>query len=152
MGRGDGLLSGQGPAGLLGGQPPPKCGVPRGRGGDRLWLPPGVRVGRARRVRRSEWRLGGEDGPAGGLLVASGVRQGRGFRVEGEARSDPVWRALARCLAELARVALWLAPRLRVDLLRLLGRCTVLAQRVFAGAEDWGTEEIVTRFRGSWGK
>ena len=123
MGRGEDSLSGQGPDGVLGGPTPPQCGVPRGGGGDRLWLLPGVRVGRGRRVRRWEWRLGGEDGPAGGLLVASGVRQGRGFRVEGEARSDPGWPALARCLAELARVALWLAPRLRVDLLRLLGRC-----------------------------
>ena len=146
MGRGEDSLSGQGPAGVLGGQTPPQYRVPRGGGGDRLWLLPGVRVGRGRRVRRWEWRLGGEDGPAGGLLVASGVRQGWGFRVEGEARSDLGWPALARCLAELARVALWLVPRLRVNLLRLLGRCTVLAERVFAAAEDWGTEEIVTRF------
>ena len=89
--------------------------------------------------------------PAGGLLVASGVRQGRGFRVEGEARSDHGWPALVWCLAELARVALWRAPKLRVDLLRLLGRCTVLAERVFAAAEDWGTGEIVTRFPGVLG-
>ena len=94
----------------------------------------------------------GADVPAGGLLVASGVQQGQGFRVEGEARSDPGWPALARCLAELARVALWLAPRLGVDVLRLLGRCTVLAERVFAAAEDWGTEEIVTRFLGVSGE
>ena len=72
--------------------------------------------------------------------------------MEGEARSDPGWPALARCLAELARVALWLAPRLRVDPLRLLGRCTVLAERVFVAAEDWGTEEIVTRFLGVLGE
>ena len=43
-------------------------------------------------------------------------------------------------------MALLLAPRLRVDLLRLLGRCTILGERVFAAAEDWGTGEIVTRF------
>ena len=54
--------------------PPPQYGVPRGGEGDRLWLLPGVRVGRGRRVRSWEWRPGGEDGPAGGLLVASGVR------------------------------------------------------------------------------
>ena len=89
MGRGDGSLSGQGPAGVSGGQTPPQCGAPRGGGGSRLWLLPGVRVGRGRRVRRWEWRLGGEDRPAGGLLVASGVRQGQGFQVEGEARSNP---------------------------------------------------------------
>ena len=90
--------------------------------------------------------------PAGALLVASGVRQGQRFRVEGEARSDPGWPAVARCLAELSRVALWLAPKLIVDLLRLLGRCTVLAERVFAAAEDWGTGEIITRFLGVLGE
>ena len=89
--------------------------------------------------------------PAGALLVASGVCQGRGLRVQGEARSDPSWPALVRCLAELARVALWLAPKLGVDLRRLVGRCTVLAQRVFAAADDWGTGEIVTPFLGYWG-
>ena len=79
---------------------------------------------------------GGEDVAAVALLVASGVRQGRGFRVEGEARSDPSWPVLVQCLAEVARVALWLAPRLRVDLLRLLGSCIVMAEQVFAAAED----------------
>ena len=97
------------------------------------------------------WGGGGEDVPAGALLVASGLRQGRGFRVEGEARSDPGWPALVRCLAELARVALWLAPKLRVGLVRLLGECTILAERVFAAAEDSGTGEIVPRFLGALG-
>ena len=110
-----------------------------------MWLLPGVCVG------SGSWGGGGEDTPAGALLVASGVRQGRGFRVEGEARSDPGWPALVRCPAERAQVALWLAPTLRVDLLRLLGRCTVLAERVFAAAEDWGTGEIITRFVGVLG-
>ena len=57
--------------------------------------------------------------PAGALLVASGVGQGRGFRSEGEAQSDPGWPALARCMAELAWLAFWLAFKLRVDLLGL---------------------------------
>ena len=92
-----------------------------------------------------------EDAPEGVLLVAYGVCQGQDFRVEGEAQSDPRWPALVQCLAELARVALWLAPRLRVDLLRLLGRCPALAERVFTAAEDWETGEIVTRFWGVLG-
>ena len=130
----------QGHTRASGGPNPHRCGVPQGRGDGLMWLLPGVCVGRGRRVRRWEWQLGGreEDVPAGALFVASRVRQGRGFRVEGKARSDPGWPALVRCLAELARVAMWLAPRTRVDLLRLLGRCTVLAERVFAAAEDWG--------------
>ena len=32
--------------------------------------------------------------------------------------------------------------------MRLVGRCTVLAERVFTAAEDWGAGEIVTRFLG----
>ena len=148
-GVGDASLLGQGPDRALGGQSPPKCGVPRGGGEDRLWLLPSA-ADNACAGGSGGWG-GGEDVPAGALLVASGVRQGRGFRVEGEARSDPGWPALARCMAELARVALWLAPKLRVDLLRLPGRCTVLAERVFAAAEDWGTGEIVTRFMGVLG-
>ena len=68
--------------------------------------------------------------------------------MKGEARSDPGWPVLVGCLVKLAQVALWLAPRLRVDLRRLLGRCTVLAERVFVAAEDWGTGGIVTCFFG----
>ena len=87
----------------------------------------------------------------GALLVTCGVRQRPGFRVEGVVRRDPEWPALAQSLSELARVALWLAPWVRVELVRLLGRCTVLAKRVFAAAEDGGTGEIVTRFWGVLG-
>ena len=57
----------------------------------------------------------------------------------------------AQSLSELARVVLWLAPRLRVELFRLLGRCTVLAERVFAAAEDWGRGRSLPGFWGSWG-
>ena len=53
--------------------------------------------------------------------------------------------------SELARAALWLAPKLQVEFLPLVGRCTVLAERVFAAAEDWGTGQIVTRFLGVLG-
>ena len=74
--------------------------------------------------------------PGGVLLVACGVRQRQGFSVEVEVRRDSGWPALAQSLCELALVALWLALRLRVELLRLLGRCAVLAKRVFAAAED----------------
>ena len=140
--------------GVGGTKPPPVRGTPgRGR------TPPVAPSGSTRRPRTMRAPVGVAGGGGGqrtrrreALLVASGVRQGRGFRVEGEARSDPGWPALARCLAELARVALWLAPKLKVDLLRLLGRCTVLAERVFAAAEGWGTGEIVTRFLGFLGE
>ena len=91
------------------------------------------------------------DVPEGALLVARGVRQRRGFGVEGVARRDLGWPAMAQSLSELAWVALWLAPRLWVELLRLLGRCTVLAEQVFAAVEDWGAGEIVTRFLGVLG-
>ena len=55
---------------------------------------------------------------------------------------------MAQSLSELARVALWLALRVRAELMKLQGRCTVLAGHVFAAAEDCGTGEIVTRFLG----
>ena len=46
MEGGDASLLGQGPDGALGGPSAPQPGVPRGGGEDRLWLLPGVRVGR----------------------------------------------------------------------------------------------------------
>ena len=152
-GRGDCSLSGHGPAGVLGGQtPPPSAGYPgegeKAAGGSCQ----GCASAEDGACAGGSGGWGGADVLARGLLVASGVRQGRGFRVEGGARSDPGWPALARCLAELARVALWLAPRLKVDLLRLLGRCAVLAERVFVAAEDRGTEEIVTPSLGVLGE
>ena len=143
--------------GVGGVQPPPPPPVRRTPGKGRR--PPVAPAGSTCRPRTTRALVGvaagggagEEDVPVGALLVASRVRQGRGFRLEGEAQSDPGWPALVRCLAELARVALWLAPMLRVHLLRLLGRCTVLAGRVFAAAEDWGTGEIITRFMGVLG-
>ena len=48
-------------------------------------------------------------------------------------------------------MALWLAPMLGVHLLRLLGRCAVLAERILTAAEDWGTGEFVTRYLGVLG-
>ena len=85
------------------------------------------------------------------MLITCCVPQGQGFRVEREARSEPHRPALVHCVAEFAWGALWLAPRLRVNLLQLLGRCTVLAERVFATREDSGTGEIGTRFLGVLG-
>ena len=58
---------------------------------------------------------------------------------------------MAQRVSELVQVALWLAPRVWVELLRLLGRCTVVAERVLSAAEDWGTREIVPRFFGVLG-
>ena len=55
--------------------------------------------------------------------------------------SDPGWPALVQCLAELARVVLWMAPRLRVDLVRLLDRCSILAERCPIPRELW--DELV---------
>ena len=89
-------------------------------------------------MRRWKWLLG-DPGLAilqGVLLVVCGVRQNPGIQVEGETRRDPEWPALAQCLSELARVALWLAPRVWVELKWLLGRSTVLAERIFSAAED----------------
>ena len=43
---------------------------------------------------------------------------------------------LAKSPSELARVAMWLAPRVRVELKKLLGRCTVLDERIFSAVED----------------
>ena len=70
-------------------------------------------------MRRWEWQLGGRESavPERALLVACGVRQRQGFKVEGVAQREPGWPPLAKGLSELARVALWLAPRLRVELL-----------------------------------
>ena len=139
-GGGGRFVIGAGPRQGVGGSKPPPVRAPLGKGR----RPPVAPTGSTRRPRTTGAPVGvaaggaEEDAPEGALLVACGVRQGQGFRVEGEAQSDPGWPALVQCLAELARVALWLAPRLRVDLLRLLGRCTVLAERVFATAEDLG--------------
>ena len=105
-------------------------------------------------MRRWAWLPGGLglDIPEGALLFAGGVHQKPGFQVEGGPRRDLEWPVLAQCLSELARVALWLAPRVRVELKRLLGRCMVVAERILSAAEKWGTGEIVTRFLGVLGE
>ena len=84
------------------------------------------------------WGGGSRTSRRGRCWSRAACVSGRGFRVAGVARREPGWPALAQGLAELARAALWLASRLRVELLKLLGSCTVLVERVFAAAEDWG--------------
>ena len=44
--------------------------------------------------------------------------------------------ALEKCFAKLTRVAAWLAPRLGVNLKKLLRRCPVLLERVFTRVEN----------------
>ena len=92
----------------------------------------------------------GKGAPEGGLLVAKGMRRGPGCRVEAEVRSDPGWPALARVLAGLAGVAVWLAPKLGFPFDRILGRGVVLV--VMAAAEDWGADEIVSVMLGVLGE
>ena len=72
----------------------------------------------------------------GALMIVQGVRRKQGFRPEGEARREGGWPALAQCMVELVRVALWMAPRVKVGIERLLGRCVLLAEKVFAAVED----------------
>ena len=94
----------------------------------------------------------GKGAPEEGLLVAKGMRRGPGCRVEAEVRSDPGWPALARVLAGLAGVPVWLAPKLGVPFDWILGRGVVLAERVMAAAEDWGADEIVSMMLGVLGE
>ena len=86
-GGGGNLSSGPDPGRVSAGPDPLRSGVARsGRLGEDLWLRPGVRDGRGRRVRRWEWEIVGEGKGAleGGLLVAKGMRQGPGCRLEAE--------------------------------------------------------------------
>ena len=49
-------------------------------------------------------------------------------------------------------MALWLAPRVQVELKKLLERCTVLDEGVFPAAEDLGPGEMFTHFGGVLGE
>ena len=136
------------PARASRGPNPRKYAVPLGGDGGNMWLPPAFRVGRGRQVRRLEWLLGGQglDVPEGSLLVACGLHHKPGCREEGVTGRDPRWPAMAQLVSELTRMALWPAPWVRAELMKLLGRSPVPDERVFDVAKDWGTWEIIIRF------